>query len=43
MILVPDPKALEGISTDPKNGGPWIMWPNTPYQHLMIQIESYPK
>ena len=43
MILVPDHAMLEGISTDPHNGGPWIMWPGTPYAHLMIQVESYPK
>lgn len=43
MILVPDPKMLKGISTDPHNGGPWIMWPGTPYQHLMVPIASYPK
>ena len=42
MILVPDPAMLKGISTDPNNGGPWIMWPDTPYQHLMVQIDSYP-
>jgi hypothetical protein len=33
MIVVPDRAALEGISTDPYNGGPWIMWPDTPYAH----------
>ncbi len=35
-VLVPDASMLEGISTDPKNGGPWIMWDDTPYAHLMI-------
>jgi len=35
MIAVPDTKALAGISTDPANGGPWIMFPNTPYAHIM--------
>ena len=43
MILVPDHDMLEGISTDPHNGGPWVMWPGTPYAHIMIQVESYPK
>ena len=42
MILVPDPSMLEGLSTDPHNGGPWIMWPETPYAHIMIPLESYP-
>ncbi len=40
MMLVPDPKMLEAISTDHLNGGPWIMWPNTPYAHIMIPLES---
>ena len=43
MILVPNRDALNGISLDPHNGGPWIMWPDTPYAHLMIPIDSYPK
>lgn len=40
MLLVPDKALLEGISTDQLNGGPWIMWPNTPYAHIMIPLES---
>ncbi len=43
MMLVPDRRALDGISTDPYNGGPWIMWPDTPYVHLMIPIDSFGK
>lgn len=35
-VLVPDASTLEGISSDPNNGGPWIMWGDTPYAHLMI-------
>lgn len=27
--------------TDPNNGGPWIMWANTPYQHLMIPVSHH--
>jgi hypothetical protein len=42
MILVPDRSAYENISTDPHNGGPWIMFPDTPYAHIMVPIESYP-
>jgi hypothetical protein len=42
MILVPDLSMLEGLSTDPHNGGPWIMWPETHYAHIMIPLESYP-
>ena len=36
MLLVPDPSVLSGLSTDPKNGGPWVMWRGTPYVHVMI-------
>ena len=36
MILVPDPAMLEGISTDPKSGGPYVMWKGTPYAHVMV-------
>jgi hypothetical protein len=25
--------------TDPKKGGPWIMWSGTPYEHLMIPVK----
>ena len=35
MILFPDPALLEGISTDPHNGGPYVMFPGTPYAHVM--------
>jgi hypothetical protein len=38
MILVPDPKMLEGISDDPDNGGPYVMWKGTPYAHIMIPV-----
>jgi hypothetical protein len=38
MLLVPDPAALEGIPTNPKNGGPWVMWKGTPYAHVMIPV-----
>jgi hypothetical protein len=40
MMLVPDPSMLEDISTDHLNGGPWVMWPETPYAHVMIPLEN---
>ena len=40
MMLVPDPSMLKNISTDHQNGGPWVMWPDTPYAHIMIPLES---
>lgn len=42
MILVPDGETLKSLPTNPKSGGPWVMWAGTPYAHLMIPIESYP-
>ncbi len=41
MMLVPNSEDLEAISTDHLNGGPWVMWPDTPYAHIMIPVESY--
>ena len=38
MMLIPDQSYLEGVSTDHLNGGPWVMWPDTPYGHLMIPV-----
>lgn len=36
MVIVPDARLLETVSTDPANGGPWVMWKGTPYAHIMI-------
>jgi hypothetical protein len=38
MILIPDVKSYESYPTDWKKGGPWIMWKDTPYVHLMIPL-----
>lgn len=37
MILAPA-ALLESYPTDPNNGGPYVMWKGTPYQHLMVPI-----
>ncbi len=37
MILVPDPAALEGLSTDPTDPV-YVMWKNTPYAHIMVKV-----
>ena len=42
MIILPDTKALGKLSTDSKNGGPWVMWHGTPFAHIMVPIDSYP-
>ena len=43
MVLVPDPKLLESLSTDPKSGGPFVMWKGTPYAHIMLPATAAPK
>jgi hypothetical protein len=38
MLLFEDKKMLDSYPTDPKNGGPWVMWKGTPYAHLMVPV-----
>lgn len=38
MIIVPK-ESLQGISDDPSTGGPYVMWKDTDYAHIMIPIE----
>ena len=42
MILVPDPAMLEGMTTDPDSGGPYVM-KDTPYAHIMMPKGPRPK
>jgi hypothetical protein len=39
MLLMPDPKQLEGISGDPHSGGPYVMFKGTPYAHVMVPVQ----
>ena len=39
MVVVPDNAALESLATDPKNGGPYVMWKGTPYAHIMVPLD----
>lgn len=41
MILVPNEKSLEGLPVDADNGGPWVMWRDTPYVHIMAPMPEY--
>lgn len=43
MVAVSDLTMLEGISTDPDNGGPFVMWKGTPYAHIMIPTVPRPR
>lgn len=38
MLIVPDPADLDALSTDPENGGPYVMWKGTPYAHIMVPV-----
>ncbi len=38
MLLYQDPKMLDAYPTDPKSGGPWVMWKGTPYAHVMVPV-----
>ncbi len=41
MILAPDPAMLDGLTTDPNTGGPWVMWKGTPYAHIMVPVNGH--
>jgi hypothetical protein len=38
MLLLPTPSALDGLPTDPHNGGAYVMWKGTPYAHVMVPL-----
>ncbi len=39
MLILPK-EMLKGITDDPHQGGPYVMWGDTPYAHIMIPIED---
>lgn len=43
MILPTDPAQFDAFPTDPKAGGPWVMWKGTKYAHLMVPTAAMPK
>lgn len=43
MVLFPDARLLETLSSDPKSGGPFVMWKGTPYAHVMVPIAAAKK
>ncbi len=38
MIIVPK-EMLKGLTDDPFNGGPYVMWKDTPYAHIMVPVK----
>jgi hypothetical protein len=43
MVLLPDRALLDALPTDPKGGGPFVMWKGTPYAHVMVPAAAAPK
>lgn len=39
MIIVPR-ELLQGITSDPSQGGPYVMWSDTPYAHIMVPVAA---
>jgi hypothetical protein len=39
MIVVPK-EMLKGITNDPSTGGPYVMWGDTPYAHIMVPVAT---
>ncbi len=40
MMVVAPREMLNGLSDDPFNGGPYVMWKDTPYAHIMVPIRD---
>lgn len=43
MIIVPDDAILEGLPVTPDTNGPYVMYPDTPYAHIMLPVDERPK
>jgi hypothetical protein len=39
MVIVPK-ELLQGITSDPSSGGPYVMWKDTDYAHIMIPVDN---
>lgn len=39
MLILPK-EMMEGITTDPSSGGPYVMWKDTDYAHIMIPVDN---
>ncbi len=42
MIIVPDDAILEGLPVTPETDGPYVMYPDTPYAHIMLPVAERP-
>lgn len=41
MLIVPR-DLLNGVTDDPSRGGPYVMWKDTPYAHIMVPVGDRP-
>lgn len=39
MMVTPNVASVAGLSTDHRSGGPYIMWQNSPYAHVMLPVK----
>lgn len=40
MLILPDKSMLKALPDNPSSGGPWVMWKDTPYAHVMVPVET---
>ncbi len=40
MVVVPGANALADVPTDPAQGGPFVMWRDTPFAHVMLPVRN---
>lgn len=40
MLLSPDRASLTGMTRDHHSGGPYVMWGDTPYAHIMVPLPA---
>lgn len=40
MLALPDRALLDSLPSDPRGGGPFVMWKGTPYAHLMVPVPT---
>lgn len=40
LMIVAPRELLEGMNEDPATGGPFVMWGDTPYAHIMVPITN---
>jgi hypothetical protein len=38
LMLLADASALESMTADHRQGGPFVMWKGTPYAHVMVPV-----